>query len=146
MYIYIYIYRYKYIHICVYVCIYIYIYIHRESTATGLHPVPITRLSLTRFVPRVGLHRDLFLIGSLTAALRLSKGWVRKNLNLVMGIGCKLVITGSDTGKLPGIFITHSFNNDIHICMYTCVYIYIYIFHYIIYTHIHIQLLIISMY
>ena len=31
---------------------------------------------------------NLFLIGSLTAALRLSKGWVRKDLNLVIGIGC----------------------------------------------------------
>ena len=30
-----------------------------------------------------------FLIGSLTAALRFSKGWVRKDLNLVMGIGCR---------------------------------------------------------
>ena len=30
------------------------------------------------------------LIGSLTAALRFSKGWVRKYLNLVMGIGCNV--------------------------------------------------------
>ena len=29
-----------------------------------------------------------FGVGSLTAALRFSKGWVRKDLNLVMGVGC----------------------------------------------------------
>ena len=55
-------------------------------------PIPITIFSLTRFLPRVGLPRNLFLIGSLTAALRLSKGWVRKYLNLVMGIGCSSCI------------------------------------------------------
>ena len=32
--------------------------------------------------------QEPFVIGSLTAALRFSKGWVRKDLNLVMGIGC----------------------------------------------------------
>ena len=53
-----------------------------------VYPVPITRFSLTIFVPRVGLPRNLCLIGSLTAALRFSKGSVRKDLNLVMGIGC----------------------------------------------------------
>ena len=41
-----------------------------------------------KICPRVGLPRNLLLIGSLTAALRFSKGWVRKDLNLVMGIGC----------------------------------------------------------
>ena len=53
-----------------------------------VQPVPITIFSLTRLFPRVGLPRDLCLIGSLTAALRFSKGWVRKYLNLVIGIGC----------------------------------------------------------
>ena len=37
----------------------------------------------------LGCPETFLLIGSLTAALRLSKGWVRKFLNLVMGIGCK---------------------------------------------------------
>ena len=37
---------------------------------------------------RVWVAQKPFLIGSLTAALRCSKGWVRKDLNLVMGIGC----------------------------------------------------------
>ena len=32
--------------------------------------------------------KPFLLIGSLTAALRLSKGWVRKDLNLKMRIGC----------------------------------------------------------
>ena len=44
------------------------------------------------FCPRVGLPRNFILIGSLTAALRFSKGWVRKDLNLVMGIGCTLPV------------------------------------------------------
>ena len=34
--------------------------------------------------------KNCLLIGSLTAALRLSKGLVRKYLNLVMGIGCRV--------------------------------------------------------
>ena len=45
----------------------------------------------TIFFTRVGSPRNRFLIGSLTAALRLSKGWVRKDLNLVMGIGYTLL-------------------------------------------------------
>ena len=63
-------------------------YTKPQSNYATLHPVPITIFSLTRLFPRVGLPRNLFLIGSLTAALRFSKGWVRKDLNLVMGIGC----------------------------------------------------------
>ena len=39
-----------------------------------LHPVPITRFSFTRFCQSVGLSRNRFLIGSLTAALRFSQG------------------------------------------------------------------------
>ena len=34
------------------------------------------------------------MIGSLTAALRFSKGWVREYLNLVMGIGCTMATMG----------------------------------------------------
>ena len=54
---------------------------------TILHPVPITIFSLTILVPRVGLPRNRRLKGSLTAP-RFSKGGVRKDLNLLMGIGC----------------------------------------------------------
>ena len=116
VYTYIYIYIYTYIHSLYYTCYiyatYVYIMhtIHRSAAAArraeavghrrrgphgalhsakgGVHAVLITRLSLTRFVPRVGLPRNLFVIGSLTAALRFSKGGVRTDLNLVMGIGC----------------------------------------------------------
>ena len=59
--------------------------------AWELHPLHF-RLCLSGtlriFVPRSGLPRNLCLIGSLTAALRCSKGWLRKYLNLVMGIAC----------------------------------------------------------
>ena len=47
-----------------------------------VHPVRIARIRLPRFVPRVGLPRNLCLIGNLTAALRCCKGWVRKGANL----------------------------------------------------------------
>ena len=53
------------------------------------HPVPIAIFCLTRSFPRVGLPRSLCFIGGLTAALRFSKGWVRKYHNLLMGIGCR---------------------------------------------------------
>ena len=94
-------------------CIYIYIYIERErerekrpcgpqgthTLSDGFltlpespnkykHKTTTTIFSLTVSFPRVGLPRNLFLIGSLTAGLRFSKGWVRKDLNLVMRIGC----------------------------------------------------------
>ena len=75
-------------------CVYIYIYIVRPSgpnpwtVLARIHPVRIARFHVPRFSPRVGLPRDLFLIGSLTAALRFSKGWVRKDLNLRMRTGC----------------------------------------------------------
>ena len=52
------------------------------------YPVRIVRIRLPRFAPRVGLPGDRFLIGSLTAALRLSKGWVRKDPNLGLRTGC----------------------------------------------------------
>ena len=53
----------------------------------GVQPVRIARFHITRFSPRVGLPRSLLLIGSLTAALRLSKGWVRKEANLGLRTG-----------------------------------------------------------
>ena len=90
----------------IYIYIYIYIHIPVISSCENcnwrlaldgelrhqrllIHPVPITIFSLTRLFPRVGLPRNLLLICGLTAALRFSKGWVQKDLNLVMGIGCK---------------------------------------------------------
>ena len=36
----------------------------QKDEVVTVHPVPITIFSLTRFVPRVGLPRSLFLIGS----------------------------------------------------------------------------------
>ena len=50
--------------------------------------VRIARIRRRRFVPRVGLPRNLFLIGSLMAALRFSKGRVRKDPTLGLGTGC----------------------------------------------------------
>ena len=110
VYIYIYIHTYiyiymGYIHIYIYIhIIYIYIYGTHPTIATPpsvtwkpsfsaphravIHPVRIARIPYPRFVPRVGLPRNLFLIGSLTAALRFSKGWVRKDANLGLRTGC----------------------------------------------------------
>ena len=83
-----------------------------------LHPVPITIFSLTRLLPRVGLPRNLFLIGSLTAALRFSEGWVRKDLNLVMGIGCightavAVIDVWSDLVRIPRLMYTRLVSNS----------------------------------
>ena len=85
IYIYICIYRYMhiYIYICIYmyVCIYIYIhtcaYIYIYIIIILIHPVRKARIHYPKVVPRVGLPRNLSLTGSLTAALRFSKGWVR---------------------------------------------------------------------
>ena len=56
-----------------------------------VHPVRIARIRCPRFVPRVGLPRNRCLIGSLTAALRFSKGWVRNDANLGLRTGCMYV-------------------------------------------------------
>ena len=53
-----------------------------------IHPVRIARLRLPRFAPKVGLPRNRFLMGSLTAALRFSKGWVQKDANIGLRTGC----------------------------------------------------------
>ena len=58
-----------------------------------------------RFVPRVGLPRNRFLIGNLTAALRFSKGWVRKDANLGLRTGCK--------GTVP--FMAGSLGQTVHV-------------------------------
>ena len=104
-----------------------------------IHPVAITKSSLTRLIPRVGLPRNRFLMGSLTAALRLSKGWVRKDLNLVMGIGFTYYVSRVYThiryprtsGRRRQCHIinicTYIIYIYIPICIYTYIYIYIYI-------------------
>ena len=71
----------------------------KEAKAT---PSSHHKISLTWFVPRVGLPRNLCLIGSLTAALRCSKSWVRKDLNLVMGIGCSSPLQLAGAYRLEG--------------------------------------------
>ena len=53
-----------------------------------LHSVRIARTHYPRFSPRVGLPRKIYMKGNLTAALRFSKGWVRKDDNLRTRIGC----------------------------------------------------------
>ena len=51
------------------------------------------------------------MIGSLTAALRLSKGWIRKGLNLAMGIGCNYSVNNSDDNS--NMSVNNSSNNNI---------------------------------
>ena len=56
-----------------------------EAAFPGLHPVSITRFPLSRFSPGAGLLRNpLFILST----LRFSRGWVRKDGNLVMETGC----------------------------------------------------------
>ena len=52
---------------------------------SALHPVSITRFPLSRFSPGAGLLRIHFFTLS---TLRFSRGWVRKDGNLVMETGC----------------------------------------------------------
>ena len=124
---------YIYIHVCLYTCIYTYTYIYIYTSLSlsiyiyiYTHMYMCTIFHVTRFSPRVGLPRNLFLIGSLTAALRLSKGWVRKDPNLGLRTGCIRSFVRCSSGA-PGS------------CRYMCVcvylslslYIYIYIYIYI---------------
>ena len=97
--IYIYIYMstyvciYIYIHMSVYLSLSIYIYIYiciytymiRNCTAVHLHPVSITRFPLGRFSPGAGLLRYVFFHWQ---PLRFSRGWVRKDGNLLTETGC----------------------------------------------------------
>ena len=53
-----------------------------------LTPSSHSKNSLSKICSKGWLAQKPLLIGSLTAALRFSKGWVRKDPNLVMGIGC----------------------------------------------------------
>ena len=55
------------------------------AIGAGIHPIPIARIPYPIFVPRVGLPRNLFLIGN---GARFAKGWVRKDPNLGWEIGC----------------------------------------------------------
>ena len=95
---------YLFILICIFIqiCIYIYIYVwvsvlarcspHRalaRLSPARVRPIRIPRIRLPRFVPRVGLPRKPLLIGNLTAALRLFKGWVRKDANVGLRTGCE---------------------------------------------------------
>ena len=122
MYIYIYhiyIYDIIYIYICTtHIYIYIYTHIERERETSEiqeslqrccgcvpqrrdenpqclrrlpmLHPVSITRFPLTRFSPGAGLLRNPFVTLS---TLRFSRGWVRKDGNLLMETGCITTVT-----------------------------------------------------
>ena len=58
---------------------------HYSSNATCLHPVRIARIHYPRFVPRVGLgFKEIRTL----SALRVSKGWVRKDPNIGLRTGC----------------------------------------------------------
>ena len=56
--------------------------------SVAIFPIRIARIHVTRFSPRVGLTRQIYLIGNLSAALRFSKAWVRKDANLGLRTGC----------------------------------------------------------
>ena len=103
------------------------------------------------FFQGLGCPEAFLLIGSLTAALRFSKGWVRKDLNLVMGIGCtwcraciiwnmmfRTFFSGRRRCYMLYIYIyTHTYiytQYSMYIHVYIYIYIYIYIYTYI-YTY-----------
>ena len=102
---YIYIYTYTYIHTYIYIYIhytvyymyilYIYIYIYSIVCMLCyiiLHPVSITRFPRRRLSPGAGLPRNpLFR----RKWLRLSRGWVRKDGNLLTETGCSIMCTCS---------------------------------------------------
>ena len=65
------------------------IIIHLKKTCVRqVHPVSITRFPLRRFSPGAGLLRYVFFIGS---GLRFSRGWVRKEGDLLTETGCTSV-------------------------------------------------------
>ena len=106
-------------------------------------PVRITRFHVPRFVPRVGLPRNLFLTGSLTAALGFSKGWVRKDANLGLRTECTSSCRFIGHTRNMG-FCHHGLAPALQIAMqspaiyiYICILpIYIYIYIYILLYHI----------
>ena len=81
---------------------YIHTHIRYARKQTLLGPVRIARIHVTRFSPRVGLPRQLYLIGNLTAALRFAKGWVRKDANLGSRIG------RTSTGRLTDVRLSQT--------------------------------------
>ena len=115
----IYIYIYTHVHIYIYIYIYIIIVViitiitgtpRREllhifrpcaappgspppvaASGSCIHPVSITRFPLSRFSPGAGLLRNTFFTLSM---LNSSRGWVRKDGNLVMETGCMYVQGG----------------------------------------------------
>ena len=97
IYMYIYMYLYTYIHIHIYIYIYICIYLDL-SVCIWVHafqslPEPVTpsshsKNSLSKICSKGWVAQKPFLIGNLTAALRLSEGWVRKDPNLGLRTGC----------------------------------------------------------
>ena len=99
LYIYIYIYT-HFIYVCYYTCIFTcvcisymnprpaeYTCITHNTYDTDVHPVSITIFPLRRPSPGAGLLRNLFVTLSM---LRLSRGWVRKDRNLLTETGCNL--------------------------------------------------------
>ena len=92
VYVYVYVCMYMYlslsIYIYMYIYIYVYVYIHIYDMICTYVLLLLIILSLPHKICSKGwVAQTPFLIGSFTAALRCSKGWVRKDLNLVMGIG-----------------------------------------------------------
>ena len=85
--------------------------------AAALHPVRIARIRCPRFVPRVGLPRNLCLIGCLMAALRFSKGWVRI-LDCELGVSRAAQVAKGICGCLPHEEAAHIY---IYIYIYMCV-------------------------
>ena len=89
----------------------------------AIHPVSMTRFPLSRFSPGAGLLRNPFVH---RWRLRLSRGWVRKDGNLV-----------TETGCTHGSFLSLSLYSYIYMYIYIyiyicrCVYIYIYTYTYI---------------
>ena len=105
---YIYIYTHTYIYICTYIHMYIYIerdiHIdcrdarldgneHVQAVNAAAHPVSIARLPLRRFSPGAGLLKNPFVHRQW---LRFSRGWVRKDGNLLSETGCTPAPPASD--------------------------------------------------
>ena len=70
---------------CCYVLILLYCFFLPRCACQCVHPVRIARIRYPRFVPRVGLgFKEIHTL----SALRISKGWVRKDPNLGLRTGC----------------------------------------------------------
>ena len=62
-----------------------------DSKDENITPNSNTKNSATKICSKGWVAQELFLIGNLTAALRFSKGWVRKDTNLGLRTGCMSV-------------------------------------------------------